>query len=120
VAPPGGSIDLLAKHVEESLKNIGRFVASIWTALIESEYDFWERPKSSSTLDRSKMKAPLMPDSVAAFSAADSTLRKASAAGFRQRSDVHTHQQKVIVRKINQWHFTRYHALGAEFTTIVP
>jgi hypothetical protein len=93
VAPPGGSIDLLAKQVEESLKNIGRFVASIWTALIASEYDFWERPKSSSTPDRSKTKEPLLPDSTPAFSAADSTLRKARAAGYMQGSEINITNQ---------------------------
>ncbi len=72
---------LRAKQVEESLKNTGRFVANICTALIDREYDFWERPKSSSMLDLSKAKEPLSPDSAPAFSAADSTLRKASAAG---------------------------------------
>ena len=75
VAPPGGSIVLRARQVEESLKNTGRFVASIWTAFMDSEYDFWERPKSSSILDRSKT------NSDPAFSAADSNLRKANAAG---------------------------------------
>jgi hypothetical protein len=99
VAPPGGSIDLLAKQVEESLKNIGRFVASIWTALIASEYDFWERPKSSSTPDRSKAKEPLLPDSTPAFSAADSTLRKARAAGYMQGSEINI--TKFSLRQIN-------------------
>jgi hypothetical protein len=75
VDPPGGSIVLRARHVEESLKNNGRFVASIWTAFIDNEYDFWERPKSSSIDDRSKTKSD------PAFSASDSTFRKAKAAG---------------------------------------
>lgn len=75
VAPPGGSIVLRARHVELSLKNTGRFVASIWIALIDNEYDFWERPKSRSMLDRAKT------NSDPAFSAADSTFRNDNAAG---------------------------------------
>jgi hypothetical protein len=85
-APPGGSIVLLAKHVEESLKNTGRFVANICTAFMESEYDFWERGKSNSILDQSKTKDPLSPVvSAPAFSAADSTFRNAKAAGCKDR-----------------------------------
>jgi hypothetical protein len=37
---PGGSIVLLAKQVDDSLKKIGRLVPNIWIALIEIEYDF--------------------------------------------------------------------------------
>mmetsp|Transcript_3009 Transcript_3009/g.5981 ORF Transcript_3009/g.5981 Transcript_3009/m.5981 type:complete len:420 (-) Transcript_3009:509-1768(-) len=80
--PPGGSIVLLARLYAESLKKTGRFVASIWTALIDSEYDFCERQKSSWMLFRSSTKAFLSSESAPAFSAADSIARYASAAGL--------------------------------------
>mmetsp|Transcript_31471 Transcript_31471/g.67418 ORF Transcript_31471/g.67418 Transcript_31471/m.67418 type:complete len:104 (-) Transcript_31471:1533-1844(-) len=80
--PPGGSIVRLAKQIDDSLKKTGRFVANICTALIEREYDFCDRPKPNSMLDLSKMKESLSPDSAPAFSALDSTFRKASAAGL--------------------------------------
>jgi len=79
--PPGGSIVRLARLYAESLKKTGRFVASIWTALIESAYDFCDREKSSWMADRSRTKAFLSSDSAPAFSAADSIARYASAAG---------------------------------------
>ena len=86
--------------MEESLKNTGRFVANICTAFMESEYDFWERGKSNSILDRSKTKDPLSPVSAPAFSAADSTFRNAKAAGCKERNIMYKFGYTMILKYI--------------------
>lgn len=55
VSTVGGSIALRARQDAESPKKVGRFVASIDTALIVSAYDFWLRLKSVSISDRSRV-----------------------------------------------------------------
>lgn len=69
----GRSMALRARQDAESPKNVGRFVASMDTALMVSAYDFWFRLKSVSMSVRSRVGNGV--SAVVCFSSMDSISR---------------------------------------------